>query len=187
MRTLLFLLALLALPAAASAQVPLRGELGRLGFMVGEWEGTGWVRYAPDGPQRAARVTARGEARLSGATLGWSSIATSTDREAAVVHGADLGIRFRADSSVFRAALDHGGARVDGWVQPGACEMSWGYASPIDPRALFRYTSRVAGTRRVETGERSADGGGTWWAFYGAEMTGPALDSCPASAPASIL
>lgn len=187
MRTLLLLLILLALPSAVSAQIPLRGELGRLGFMLGQWEGTGWVRYAPDGPQRAARVTARGEPQLSGVRLAFSSVATSTDREAAVVHDADLGIRFRADSAVFRATLQHGSSSVEGWVQPGACEISWGYTSPSDPRSLFRYTSRVEGTRRVETGERSADGGETWWPFYGAEMTGPVVDGCPAAAPAAIL
>ncbi|HEX6040989.1 hypothetical protein [Longimicrobium sp.] len=187
MRTLLCLLALLVLPAPVSAQVQLRGELARLGFMVGEWQGTGWVRYAPDGPQRAARVIARGAPMLSGMRLGWSSVATSTDRERAIVHNADLGVRFRADSSVFRAALDHGTTRVDGWVNPGTCEMAWGYTAPHDAQVLFRYTSRVEGTRRVEMGERSADGGSTWWAFYGAELTGTAVDGCPASAPATIL
>lgn len=150
--------------------------------MVGEWEGTGWVRYTPDGPMRAARVTATGQPQLSGLRLAWTSTAASTDRERAVVHSSDLGVRFRADSSVFRATLQHGSSSVEGWVRPGACELAWGYTAPHDPQALFRYTSRVEGPRRVETGERSADGGATWWAFYGAEMTGPALAACEAAA-----
>lgn len=187
MRTLLLLLALLALPVHASAQITLRGELGRLGFMVGEWEGTAWVRYAPDGPAREARVTAQGQPRLAGVVLGWTGTAVSTDGERAVVHSNDLGVRFRADSSVFRATVQHGSSSVEGWVRPGACELAWGYTAPNDPLALFRYTSRVEGPRRVETGERSADGGTTWWAFYGAELTGPAVAGCDAAARAPVI
>ena len=187
MRTLLLLLALLAPTTDASAQVPLRGELGRLGFMVGEWQGTAWVRYAPDGPAREARVTAQGQPRLAGGGLGWTSTAVATDGERAVVHSADLGIRFRADSSVFRATLQHGPSFVEGWVHPGTCELAWGYTAPNDPQSLFRYTSRGQGPRRVETGERSADGGTTWWAFYGAEMTGPAVPGCDAAARAPVI
>jgi hypothetical protein len=187
MRTLLLLLALLAFPTGASAQVPLKRELGQLGFMVGEWQGTGWVRYAPDGPARAARVTGRGQPRLAGAVLGWSSTAVSTDRERAVVNSDDLGIRFRADSSVFRATIQHGSSSAQGWVRAGACELAWGYAAPTDPQTLFRHTWRVDGTRMVEMGERSADGGGTWWAFYGAEMTGPAVAGCEAATPPAVL
>ncbi|HST59839.1 MAG TPA: hypothetical protein VLK84_14140 [Longimicrobium sp.] len=181
MRTLLLLLALLPFAPDVSAQVPLKRELGRLGFMVGEWQGTGWVRYAPDGPMRAARVTAQGQPRLSGLRLEWISTAVSTDRERAVVNSNDLSIRFRADSSVFRATLQHGSSSVQGWVRAGACELAWGYALPTDPQTLFRHTSRVDGPRLVEAGERSADGGRTWWVFYGAEMTGPAVAGCDAS------
>lgn len=181
MRTLFILLVLLAFAPGASAQIPLKGELGRLGFMVGEWQGTAWVRYAPDGPARAARVTGRGQPRLAGAVLGWSSTATSTDGEAAVVISNDLGIRFRADSSVFRATMQHGGSSVQAWVRAGTCELAWGYTAPHDAQVLFRFTSRVNGQRRVEAGERSSDGGRTWWAFYGAEMTGPVAGGCDAS------
>src|SRR5687768_5085126 len=129
MRTLLLLLALLAVPTGASAQTPLKRELGQLGFMVGEWQGTAWVRYAPDGPARAARVTGRGQPRLAGAVLGWSSTSISTDGQAAVVASNELGIRFRADSSVFRVTV-HGSSSVQGWVRAGACELAWGYAAP---------------------------------------------------------
>jgi hypothetical protein len=187
MRTLLLLLTLLSIAPDAQAQVPLRGELARLGFMVGEWQGTAWVRYAPDGPARAARVTGQGQARLAGAVLGWSSVATSTDGQAAVVASNDLGVRFRADSSAFRATVQHGSSSVQGWVRAGACELAWGYAAPGDTQSLFRFSSRVEGSRRVEAGERSSDGGQTWWAFYGAEMTGPAVSGCVAPAAPAIL
>ena len=170
MRTALVVLALVALPLGAPAQVPLRREMARLGFMVGTWQGTGWVRYAQDGPARAARVRAEGQPRLAGLVLGWTSTAVSTD----------LSIRFRADSAAFRATLRHGGAPVDGWVRPGACEVAWGYRNPSDAQTLFRFRSRVEGTRRVEAGERSPDGGRTWWAFYGAEMQGPVMAGCEA-------
>lgn len=182
---LAFLLALLAFAPAAPAQVPLKRELARLSFMVGEWEGTGWVRYAPDGPMREARVTSKGQARLAGATLEWSSVATSTDRERAVVLSNDLLVRFRADSSVYRATLQHGSASVQGWVRAGACTMEWGYTNPADARSLFRFSSRLAGGRREEAGERSLDGGSTWWPFYAARMSGPAVDGCEASAQTS--
>lgn len=185
MRTALFLLALFVLPSSAAAQPTLKRELGRLGFMVGAWEGTGWVRYAPDGPTRAARVTARGEPRLAGLVLAWTSQATSSDGAAPVVASADLSIRFRSDSAVFRATVQHGSSSVDAWVRPGVCDLAWGYASPADPRTLFRFTSRVEGTRRVETGQHSPDGGRTWWAFYGAEMQGSAVTGCDAPGASS--
>ena len=179
------LLALLAFAPAAQAQVPLRGELARLSFMLGEWQGTGWVRYEPEGPVREARVTSQGQARLAGAALGWSSIATSSDRERAVVLSNDLSVRFRADSSVYRATLQHGSASVQGWVRAGACTLEWGYTNPADARSLFRFSSRLAGGSRVEAGERSSDGGSTWWPFYAAQMSGPAVEGCEASAPTS--
>jgi hypothetical protein len=185
MRALLILVLLLAYAPAAEAQVPLKRELGRLSFMLGERQGTGWVKYQPDGPRREARIASRGEARLAGAVLGLSSVATSTDREAAVVLNNDLGVRFRADSSVFRADVQHGSSRVGGWVRASECELAWGYAAPDDPASLFRFTARVdAANRRVETGERSADGGQTWWQFYGAELAGLAGGGCTPSAPA---
>jgi hypothetical protein len=184
-RPLAFLLALLAFAPAAQAQVPLKGELARLGFMLGEWQGTGWVRYEPDGPMREARVTGQGEARLSGVALGWASVATSSDREQAVVLSNDLSVRFRADSSVYRATLRHGSASVQGWVRAEACTMEWGYTDPADARSLFRFSSRLAGGSCVEAGERSSDGGSTWWPFYAAEMSGPAVEGCEASAQTS--
>ncbi|WP_420127447.1 hypothetical protein [Longimicrobium sp.] len=181
-RPLALLLALLPFAPAASAQVPLRGELARLSFMLGEWQGTGWVRYAPDGPMREARVTGKGQPRLGGLVLGWSSVATSTDRERATVLSNDLGVRFRADSSVYRATLQHGSASVQGWVRAGACTMEWGYTNPANARSLFRFSARLAGGSLVEAGERSSDGGSTWWPFYAAQMSGPAVAGCEAPA-----
>lgn len=184
MRALIVLVLLFAYAPAAQAQVPLKRELGRLSFMLGERQGTGWVKYQPDGPRREARVVSRGEARLAGAVLGLSSVATSTDREAAVVLNNDLGVRFRADSSAFRVDVQHGSVRVAGWVRAAECELSWGYAAPNDSASLFRFTARVdAANRLVETGERSSDGR-TWWQFYGAELAGPTRAGCTPSAPA---
>lgn len=182
LHAVILLLSVLGFAPAVRAQPPLRGELARLGFMVGEWSGTGWVRYEPDGPTRAARVVARGQPRLAGVVLAWTSTATSTGPDAAVVMSSDLGVRFRADSSAFRATVHQPSGSVEGWVRAGPCGMEWGYTSPSGVQALFQFSSRVEGARRVETGERSPDGGRTWWAFYGAEMAGPAIGGCEASA-----
>lgn len=189
MRTLFLLLSLLAFAPVAYAQPPLKRELGQLGFMVGEWRGTAWVQYTPDGPAWTARVAAVGKPRLAGLVLAWTSTATSTDREAAVVLSNEVAFRFRADSSVFRATtLAYGRSPVEGWVRAGQCELAWGHANENDAQALFRFSSRVDGRRRVEAGERSSDGGRTWWTFYRAEMTGPIVGGCDASTapPAAV-
>lgn len=149
-------------------------------------EGTGWVRLEQNGPMHPARATARGESSLSGLVLRWYSTYTSAHGKREVLTAYELGIRFRADSSVFRGGLNNRrGPSDDTSVTVGECQMEWGYAVTQSPHSLFRTRIRVSGRTLAETGERSDDGGRTWWTIYTAEMTGSQLAGCAAPAPAA--
>lgn len=173
---------LLAAASPALAQPTLRGEVARAGFLVGEWEGTAWVRYASDGPRIEARAAGEGRPTLMGLALAWKSVASAGG---GVVYDDDVTLRFRRDSAAFRVSVHvPGRSPVDGWARVGECELSWGFQQPrLFGGDAVRFTIRVdAENRLVETGERSSDGGQTWWQFYGAEMVGKDGEGCGAAA-----
>lgn len=187
MRILLSGLLVLAFSSAAFAQPaspPLRRQLARASFLVGEWEGQGWTKLGRDDQPLSGVATGEGRPQLSGISLGWKSVLRG-DR--GLVSGSDVSLRFRSDSAAFRASFHSPGQPArDGWARVAECELSWGLQlSGAQPDAgdHVRYTMRVdADNRLTETGERSDDGGRTWWQFYGAEMAGKSGDGCRASA-----
>jgi hypothetical protein len=186
LRTLLGSLLLLAFCSPALAQptsTQLRREVARASFLVGEWEGEGWVKYAPDGERREARVAAEGRPTLAGVALAWKSVARAAD--GGVVSDDDFTLRFRRDSAAFRVSVHVPGHPVaDGWARVAECELSWGFQMPAAGAGdHFRFTVRVdAENRLTEVGERSPDGGRTWWQYYGAEMKGRSDAGCRAPA-----
>jgi hypothetical protein len=185
MRIFLGGLLLLAFSSPALAQpTELRRELARASFLVGEWEGQGWMKIARDDQPLSGVATVEGRPRLLGLSLGWKRLLRA---ERGLVSESDVSLRFRRDSTVFRAAFYSLGYSVrDGWARVGECEASWGLPiSGAQPDAgdHIRYTMRVdAENRLTEIGERSDDGGRTWWQFYGAEMAGKSGDGCRAPA-----
>jgi len=187
MRILLGGILLLALSSPALAQPaspPLRRELARATFLVGDWQGTGWTRLGKDDQPISGTATGEGRSLLSGLSLGWKS---QLRAEQGVMSASDVSLRFRRDSTDFRASFHAPGHPVqESWARVADCEASWGIQLPAaraDSGDHIRYTIRVDGSNRLtETGERSEDGGRTWWQFYGAEMAGKSGEGCRASA-----
>jgi hypothetical protein len=187
MRILLSGLLLLALSSPALAQPaasPLRREMARVTFLVGEWEGTGWTRLGRDDQPISGAATGEGLPVLSGFSLGWKSQLRAAQ---GVMSASDVSLRFRRDSTAFRAFFHAPGQPArESWARVAECEASWGLQLPAtqaNAENHIRYTIRVdAQNRLTEVGERSEDGGRTWWQFYNAEMTGGSGEGCHASA-----
>ncbi len=186
MRILLGILLLLALASPALAQpTELRRELAQVSYLVGTWEGQGWVKFAPDGERIPLRITSEGTSTLAGLRLAWKS--AGRGRNGTYLED-DFSLRFRRDSLVFRVAFHAPGRpAMDGWAKLGDCEFSRGLQLPQSVPGTgteLRYTIRVdAANRLTEIGERSGDGGRTWWQFYSAELAGKSGSGCRPSAP----
>ena len=168
--------------ALAQPGPPLRREMARAGFLVGQWEGEGWVQFSPDGDRLTGRASGEGEAVLSGLALSWKSRVGTGDRE---LSENAVSLRFRRDSAVFRVTTHAPGLTLDGWARVAECELSWGLQVPEGQAGagqLIRYTLRVdAENRLTEVGERSEDEGLTWVQFSGAEMAGKSGAGCRVS------
>jgi hypothetical protein len=161
-----------ALAPAARTQMPEPPSLApmqALDFLVGTWEGGGWMEYAPG---QKVTFTSREvvEPRLGGRVLvveGTHHAPMPGAPEPVVVHHA-LGVLSHAEADGYRfrtwLANGHGGdfaARLD----DGA--VVWGYDDPR--RGEVRYTIRLDDAGRwAEVGDARRDGG-DWHRFF--EMT----------------
>jgi hypothetical protein len=165
--------ALFAGGATVHAQLPpVPPSMAALDFMVGEWEGSGWIEYAP-GQRGEFSGRERVERRMGGRVLLVEGDFTSwmgPQQGHVPVHQAlgvlswdpaAAGFTFRAytaqqsDAGAWRATVD--GRR-----------LVWGYEDPSF--GVVRFTIEVDddGTWH-EHGVVSADGGETWRRFF--EMT----------------
>lgn len=172
-RGMLPMAALLLLSAPAAAQLPLApAELERLAFLEGEWEGEGWMEYAP-GQRGEFRGTERVERRMGGRLVvveGAFTARMGPDQDVVPVHHA-LGVfsyDAAADRFVFRAYTAQGANGEAHDAEVGVNEVVWGYE---DPRfGTVRYTiSLTPQGEWHEVGHASRDGGATWHRFF--EMT----------------
>ncbi len=137
-------------------------------FLVGTWEGTGWMRMGPGEPERF-RSHERVERRLDGLALIIEGRHESlTDgREGEVVHHALAMLTWNpnADAFDFRSMTNRGlGGNYAGEVEDGA--FVWRMEAPDNRR--IRYTIRLDDEGRwTETGERSPPGSDAWHEFFG--------------------
>lgn len=166
------LLATVLAAAAARAQLPEPPSLvpmERLSFLVGTWEGDGWMEHAPG---RRATFTSREvvEPRLGGRVL----VVEGTHRapmpgapEPVVVHHA-MGVfsHDEGDGYHFRTWLANGHGGDFGARLEGDGVLVWGYDDPR--RGEVRYTITVADGTWREVGDARRDGG-EWHRFF--EMT----------------
>lgn len=165
-------LAAVVAAATARAQLPEPPSLApmeRLSFLVGTWEGEGWMEHAPG---RRATFSSREvvEPRLGGRVLVVEGLhrAAMPDRpEPVVVHHA-LGVfsHDEGDAYHFRTWLANGrdgqfAARLEG---DGV--LVWGHDDPR--RGEVRYTITIADGTWREVGDARRDGG-EWQRFF--EMT----------------
>jgi len=169
MKTLLFLL--WSLPVALSAQTPvsiLREEMKKLDYMVGQWQGTGWIsrgagRQTFAGTETVQRklggVALLVEGNFKGKLPG-AAQDTTVHETLAVISYDDKAKRYRFQTYLATGSTgDHELAITeDGW--------QWGMQTP---RGNVRYTFKLTEKGEwFEIGEFSQDGT-SWQKFF--EMT----------------
>jgi Protein of unknown function (DUF1579) len=173
MRAWMISATLMLFPLLAAAQPPAPdpaaqlSRMEKLGFLVGTWEGEGWMVTGPAG-RRSAHGTETVESRLGGLVLVIEGKFTSPE-SGEPVHQA-LGVLSwdpGAETYRFRAFLADGrAAESEGRFADGA--FTWN--PPAPPGMEIRYVLRLDDQGRwFEVGEMSRDGGETWNQFM--EMT----------------
>lgn len=169
-KTILLAAAVLALAATAAVaqppEPPSLEPMQRLDFLIGTWEGEGWMEFQPG---RRATFTSREvvEPRLGGRVLvveGLHRAPMPDQPEPVVVHHA-MGVFSHDEEDGYRfhtwLANGHGGehtARLD----DGA--LIWGYDDPRRGEVRYTITLSEAG-EWVEVGDASRDGE-TWHRFF---------------------
>jgi hypothetical protein len=157
-------------PLAGQMLAPVPESLDRLDWLVGEWEGAGWMEYSP-GQRAEFRGTERVERRMGGRLVvveGRFTAFMGPEAGDVPVHEA-LGIFDfdpRDDRFRFRTYTAFGpeaGGLYDAEVSEG--RVVWGYD---DPRlGTVRYTiTRTDADQWLEVGDASRDGGATWHRFF---------------------
>jgi hypothetical protein len=150
-------------PPAFEAATP-TPELAALGWLAGEWEGTGWMQQGP-GPRETFTIRERTRWGAGGIVLVIDGL--GRDAKDKVVHRAFGVISVAADTKqpVIRAHTARGA--VDSPVELADGRVVWGMAVGEARRVRFTITRTPAG-EWAEVGEFSPDGT-TWLPFL--EMT----------------
>lgn len=172
MKKILAVVFLAMLPASFNAQSLATAkidEMKKLEFLVGNWQGEGWMEFAP-GERRKASVTETVQSKLGGRVFiieGLGKAKFPNRAEEVVVHNAFAFLYFdqTAKRYVMRAFLANGNAvDADTNFQDGVFEWSMQI-----PQGKIRYKVRLNDQGQwVETGEMSQDGK-SWRQFF--EMT----------------
>jgi hypothetical protein len=173
MRIVVALVALVTLASSAYAQMqpPPLEEMKKFDFIVGDWEGTGWMAFGPN-QREDSRVVEHAEYKLDGAVLVIEGIGraggpgTASER---IVHNALGVVSFdRAKGDYTMRAYRADGQFIDAWIKPGEGGLTWGFDIP--GMGAMRYTMRINEKGQWhEIGEMSRDSGATWNQFF--EMT----------------
>ncbi len=147
---------------------PYRSAIDRIDFLVGEWEGSGWMAFGPD---QREEFTSREivEERLGGSVLLVEGIHRAPAAEGSgerLVHHALATIGWSAAEQEYRFAstlYNRDGGTYRGWVDDdGAFVWQLEVAGRI-----MRYVIHIdAQGRWVEDGKISMDQGGNWFPFF---------------------
>lgn len=146
-----------------------REAMQRVAWMVGTWEGSGWMVTGPGGRKdfRGREVV---EERLDGLliVIEGTHRAVGGERDGDTIHHAFAVLSWDPDTTryLFRSYLETGRAGdYAGQVAEGA--FIWGMNTP---RGKIRYTIRLDDRGHwVEIGERSADGT-SWQQFFAMDL-----------------
>jgi hypothetical protein len=141
-----------ALPGAAQ-ETSLQASLQPLAFLIGEWDGTGWIRTGPGEPatfhqHEVVRAAAGGSVLIIDG-LGRSTVPGQDGR---IVHQAFAVVSYDSAGSRFRwRAYRAGGDELDVVPEVGRDRLTWGFPSP---GGSIRFTiDRTAGGDWHEIGE----------------------------------
>lgn len=168
MRRGLVAVAVVACVALAGAQQPAaQNPLDQMSFMVGKWEGDGWM-MVPGAGKVAFRGYEQVERKLQGKALlveGHFTAKVGPEQQERVVHEA-LSVLFyepKAKQFRFRTHTLRGGAGDHELKLTG--EKAWEWTLEPPDGSKVRYRTTFAGGDWHEVGERSTDGGQTWTQF----------------------
>lgn len=174
MRLFVLLSLLTACCASAIAQPttqnlqPAQDAMQKLSFMVGTWEGEGWMMLGP-GNRQTSHVTETAELKLEGTLLVLEGLGKSQDsEEERIVHHA-LGI-ISYDAATERylmRAYRAGGQFIDADLTVGDQSLIWGFTDPKAGEIRYTFSLTESGQWH-EVGEISRDGE-NWFQFF--EMT----------------
>jgi hypothetical protein len=152
--------------ATAAAQLPpVPSAMERLDFLLGDWEGAGWMEYAP-GQRGEFRGTERVERRMGGRVVvieGSFTAWMGPDLGDRPVHQA-LGIvswDAAAQRFAFRTYTAAGSGGDAKNVEVDGDGMVWGYDDPNFGEVRFTIALTPDG-RWHEVGHVSQDGGADW-------------------------
>lgn len=170
--TALVLLLVLASSAAAQRESPDRvaqvEAMARLGFLLGDWQGTGWMQAGPQKSEFSGHESIRSKVDGLAILVEGAYTAKLPDGTERTVHESVGLMTWDAKAGNYsfatKVAAGFGGDYVAKLVDDATLE--WTIPGP---QREMRYTIHVEGNTWTENGTMSTDGGDTWVEFF--EMT----------------
>ena len=150
-------------PSPKDAQ---RGEMKKLDWLVGQWQGTGWMQMGPQG-RREFTINETIQEKLDGLVLVIEGHGKSLE-DGRAVHNALAFVSYDGEAKTYRwRAFTAEGRQTDAVAKVGINTLEWGFEIP--QRGLLRYTVKLNEKGEwFEVGEMSQDGQ-TWQKVF--EMT----------------
>lgn len=172
-----WILLLLPIPVLAQSHGTANSpEIRKLDFLVGEWQGEGWIEFVP-GQRRTSKVKEVAQSKAGGQVLmieGLGKAKLPAKEQEVVVHDAFALAWYDSDAKRFRMqAFRAGGGAVDSVTAVDADiavsdrNLVWGFRDSRAGQIRFSIKLDEAG-RWFEIGELSQDGK-SWRKFF--EMT----------------
>ena len=162
-------LILLAAPALAHAQTQSAGnsaEMRKLDFLLGAWEGDGWMDFGP-GQRRAVNVKESVQGKAEGSVLTLEGVGKAKPPgkdEEIVVHNAFGIVWYDGEARQFRMLSWRAGRSMDADITVGEKSLVWGFRDQRAGHIRFTIKLDEAG-RWFEIGEISRDGT-SWSKFF---------------------
>jgi hypothetical protein len=164
---LILLASALAFAQAQSARNS--AEMRKLDFLLGAWEGEGWMDFGP-GQRHATKVKESAQGKAEGSVLTFEGLgkagAPGKDEEM-VVHSAFGVVWYDGEAKRFRMMAWREGRSVEADITVGEKSLVWGFRDQRAGQIRFTIKLDEAG-RWFEIGEISRDGM-SWNKFF--EMT----------------
>ena len=154
-------------PAAAPPQL---AEMKKLDFLVGQWQGDGWIVLGP-GQRRTFRQTETVQNKVGGTVLlieGLGKGKVPGQTEEVTIHNAFAVVSYDGKANAFRwRAFRADGVEMDAAATVTERNIVWGFRDPRAGEVRFTIKLNDAG-QWFEVGELNRDGK-TWFKFF--EMT----------------
>jgi hypothetical protein len=174
MKRIIALLFVLLMPAPLFAQMAnvaqQREAMKKLERLIGRWEGTGWIEYAP-GKRGTYKITETIQSKLGGIALlieGLGKDKREGEQEEEIIHASLATITYDERAKKYRL-VTHTEKGMFAIPEMKVTESGWEWGIQFPQGGGFRYTIKITDKGEWhEMGERSQDGK-TWTQFH--EMT----------------